>query len=611
MTTSVIGIVGFYLLISSLVCAFGSIALKNKAKFVCFYTGSFAQILSFIMLVIGFVVSDFNIKNVFLNSSLILPLIYKISAAWASHEGSILLWLALISLISAIYIRSARFSSEAIDFAVMIIAFIQILFISFIIFTSNPFEVFSFAPTNGMGLNPMLQDMALAIHPPLLYLGNVSYVTLFVSGCLLLYKPEEKTQILLLAKRFSSFALTALSAGIGLGSWWAYRELGWGGFWFFDPVENISLLPWLSGIALHHFLIISTRTGNYLRWTIMLSLCSFLLVIYGTFIVRSGIISSIHSFAFSPERGFYILSICVILNLLCFMWFVIRQKYLPKGASYPNLYERMMFIGNILWIASLLSIAIALIYQIYCSFVLNIEIVIDPNYFTTIFVPIFIPILLLASITPLVARRNNFPLLIKIAFSATVTYLLSWFVDFGIISCAISFSAIYLMTQTSVFVFAGTKNIRQYSLFLGHFGFGLLALTISLNNLLSKEIDFKGKVGDQISSENFQITLENVKFTDGENYYRQVAAFAIQYKNNGKVVLKPENRLYKIEKTLSQEVDIYSFLFYDFYAVLSRVDKDIFHAKIHYQPLISFIWLSILMISSGFFMLLIGRQRKV
>ncbi|MDP4709414.1 MAG: cytochrome c biogenesis protein CcsA [Rickettsiaceae bacterium] len=602
-----LSLIGNSLLIISLVASFGAILFKNKVRFICFYLGSSVLVISFVILVVAFISSDFSIKNVFLNSSSLLPLIYKIAACWASHEGSMLLWVALLALVGFAYIYYADFSSESREFAVVILAFIQVVFISFIIFTSNPFEEFSFVPHQGMGLNPMLQDMALSIHPPLLYLGNVGYVALFVSGCLLLYTPEESKRILKIARLFSSFSLMTLSAGIGLGSWWAYRELGWGGFWFFDPVENISLLPWLSGIALHHFLIISERNGGFMRWMISLSLSSFLLSLYGTFIVRSGIISSVHSFAFSPERGLYILSICVVLTLLCLMWFVVKHRYLPRANSVA-LYERIMLVGNVLWIAALISIIIALIYPIYCSFVLGIEIVIDPEYFTSVFIPIFIPILLFTAITPVVAQKLRWLTIALAIISGLATFALSFWVEFGIISASISFAAISLMLQTLSLVFVSPSSFLKYSLLLGHFGFGLLALSILLNSLLAQEIDFVGKVGEQVSNQGMSVKLEDIKFTDGVNYYRQIAVFKVEDKNGSVIILKPENRLYKVENTLSQEVDIYSFLFYDFYAVLSRVDNKTMHAKIYYQPFISFIWFSVLIISAGFGTLLFSRK---
>lgn len=604
-----LSIIGNFLLISSGVLSIASIFFKNRIKLICFCLSSFASIIAFCIVIFAFITSDFSLKNVFLNSSSSLPLIYKISASWASHEGSMLLWVSMLSIIGVLYIYLAKISSESQDFGIIILSFVQILFISFIIFTSNPFDGFSFLPSQGMGLNPMLQDTALAIHPPILYLGNVSYIALFVSGCLLLYKKEDQYQILLLSKGFSSFALMCLTSGIGLGAWWAYRELGWGGFWFFDPVENISLLPWISGIILHHFLLITIKNGKFLRWTITFSLLSFLLSIYGTFIVRSGIISSVHSFAFSPERGFYILAICFTLTVLSILWFVIKNQNLSKISNSLNRYEIGILASNSFWFASLISLIISLIYPIYCSFVNGADIVIDPEYFISIFIPIFIPILLLAAIVPSITKLFNWKNIVCCLLGILITAIISLYIKFGIIAWLIAFGSIYLMLIMSLNFFESEKLLKQYSLFFAHFGFGLLALSILLNSLLSQEIEFIGKIGDKVTNKNLLIKLDNIKFNDGSNYYRQIAIFTVEDNNGNIVNLKPENRLYKIENSLSKEVDIYSFLFYDLYAVLSRIDNKNIYATIYYQPCISFIWLSIFIISLGFFFLLIDKRK--
>lgn len=644
-----LSLAGNFLLILALICSAGAIILQKNSKIITFYVSCIAPILSLILLIFAFITSDFSVKNVFFNSSSELPIIYKIAASWASHEGSMLLWITLLAGIAIAYLKHLDSLNKEKEFAITIFAFLQALLLSFLIFTSNPFENFSFAPKQGLGLNPMLQDVALSIHPPILYIGNVSYAALFASGFLLLGFPKNIKEILNIAQNFSSFALLFLTLGIGLGAWWAYRELGWGGYWFFDPVENISLIPWLGGIALHHFLIVSTKGEKYLKWVIALSLANFLLVLYGTFIVRSGIISSVHSFAFSPERGLYIFAICLALTFLSVGYFLWKKKLLPKQNSKPTRFERFILWGNILWITALLAIIITLIYPIYCSLIHDMEIAIDPAYFTSVFIPIFIPILILAGMGPgsvfrknshpeldsgskqkksppvitrqsliaavihqlpgllrrLIAPRNDIALLLAILITAVLTF---W-VNFKIISFSISFAAIYLMLKTIFFIKNQPASCKNYALFCGHFGFALLALSITFNVLLAKEITFKGKIGEVINSDNLQITLTGMKFAQKENYYRQIVSFEIKNSNSEVTTLKPENRLYKIENTLSQEVDIYSFLFYDFYAVLNKIDKDIVHASIYWQPFISFIWLSVFIIAAGFLLLLVARKR--
>lgn len=611
-----ISLTGNLLLFCSLIFALLAVILRGRSKLICFYIASLLPSFALFLLIYAFITSDFSLKNVFFNSSTLLPDIYKISACWASHEGSILLWYSLLCIASLVYIYFAKFSTNAKESGAMILSFVQILFCSFIIFTSSPFDPLSFTPEEGLGLNPMLQDIALAIHPPLLYTGLVSYIGLFAGGFLLLYKPLEKKEILQINKTFSSFALVALTAGIGLGAWWAYRELGWGGYWFFDPVENISLLPWLSAIALHHFILLSMRKDQYISWTIFLSLLCFLLTIYGTFIVRSGIISSIHAFTFSPERGLYIFSICSVLTILSLGAFFWQKSSIPVMPTKYSIKSYAILVGNILWLTALISLVISLIYPIYCSLINGIDVVIDPEYFKKVYIPIHIPILILAAITPSLLKRNYGRKALIFGISLSASYGLMAWLNLPIIAQIFCFASIYLLIHSCDYLiqeshyFSHSLQAKSYALFFGHFGFGLLALSITLNASLSKEVEFIGRNGKKIEDQGLVIKLENIKFADNETYFRQIAEFSIESSDNKITILKPENRLYKIENTLSQEVDIYSYLFHDIYAVLSQIDKKkIVHAKIHYQPLISFIWLSITLISFGF-MLLLFRKNK-
>ena len=609
-----ISLIGNLLLFSSLCFGLLVIILQKKARLICFYIASILPIIALSVLIYAFIVSDFSLKNVFFNSSTMLPNIYKISACWSSHEGSMLLWYSLLCIVSFAYIYIAKFSSSAKELGAMVLAFIQILFCSFIIFTSSPFDPLTFVPEEGLGLNPMLQDMALSIHPPLLYMGLVSYVALFAGGVLLLCRPLEKKEILEINKKFSSFALMALTAGIGLGSWWAYRELGWGGYWFFDPVENISMLPWLSAIALHHFIILSMRKDQYLSWTIFLSLLCFLLTIYGTFIVRSGIISSVHAFAFSPERGLYIFSICAVLTILSMGLFVWKKSSIPAMPAKYNMQSYAILLGNIFWIVALVSLILSLIYPIYCSFIDGLDIVIDPEYFKKVYIPIHIPILILAAIAPRLWAKDYLRKAMIIMIALALSVGLAMYLKLTIMSGIFCFASIYLMIQTCDYALLESKycsqnlSVKKLALFLGHFGFGLLALSITLNSSLSREIEFVGKVGARVENKDLTVRLENIKFTDADNYFRQIAEFSIEDRNNNITILQPENRLYKVENSLSQEVDIYSYLTHDIYAVLSQIDKKkTVHAMIYYQPFISFIWLSVLLMSGGFLMLLFRR----
>jgi len=609
----VISLTGNCLLVFSITTSILAIFTKRSIKAYIFWISSLAVITAFLLLILAFITSDFSVKNVFLNSSTIKPLIYKIAGSWASHEGSMLLYVSMLSFISSLYTKVVNYQGNTRNVQITILAFIQILFLFFIYYTSNPFDNFKFAPEQGLGLNPVLQDKALSIHPPLLYMGYVSYVTLYVNAILLLLIPKERTTLIKDSLRLSGFALIMLTAGIGLGAWWAYRELGWGGYWFFDPVENISLMPWIAGISLHHFLLVTNKSRKFFYWSVITSFIAFLLTLYGLFFVRSGIITSVHSFAFSRERGFYLFVICSILTFLAFAAFIGRKKENYTGskdnvASVLTIRDKAIMGGNILWITALLSLFIAVIYPIYQSFFYENNVAIDPEYFHQIFIPIFIPLMLIAAIIPYFNNHQSFSRkLIHLLIPFLITLVIFHYIPKpGIISTAIIFASTLLMIQmTNLFLiesnyFQKSLTPRKLSLIIGHFSLGLLAFSININVLFSKEIEFIGKTGESVSDEFFLVKLDNIRFSNTEVYYRQIAEFSVQDNNGNVVILKPENRLYKIENSLSQETDIYSYLTHDMLASLSKVNGNTIHAIIYYKPMIWFIWLSIFLIAGSF-----------
>lgn len=608
-----ISLTGNCLLVFSIATSILAIFTKRSIKAYIFWISSLAVITAFLLLILAFITSDFSVKNVFLNSSTIKPLIYKIAGSWASHEGSMLLYVSMLSFISSLYTKVVNYQGNTRNVQITILAFIQILFLFFIYYTSNPFDNFKFAPEQGLGLNPVLQDKALSIHPPLLYMGYVSYVTLYVNAILLLLIPKERTTLIKDSLRLSGFALIMLTAGIGLGAWWAYRELGWGGYWFFDPVENISLMPWIAGISLHHFLLVTNKSRKFFYWSVITSFVAFLLTLYGLFFVRSGIITSVHSFAFSQERGFYLFVICSILTFLAFAAFIVRKKENHTGskdnvASVLTIRDKAIMGGNILWIIALLSLFIAVIYPIYQSFFYENNVAIDPEYFHQVFIPIFIPLMLIAAIIPYLNNHQSFSRkLIHLLIPFLITLVIFHYIPKpGIISTAIIFASTLLMIQmTNLFLiesnyFQKSLTPRKLSLIIGHFSLGLLAFSISINVLFSKEIEFIGKTGESVSDEFFLVKLDNIRFSNTEVYYRQIAEFSVQDNNGNVVILKPENRLYKIENSLSQETDIYSYLTHDMLASLSKVNGNTIHAIIYYKPMIWFIWLSIFLIAGSF-----------
>ncbi|HJD55416.1 MAG TPA: heme lyase CcmF/NrfE family subunit [Rickettsia endosymbiont of Pyrocoelia pectoralis] len=622
-----------------------------------FYLSVLCSILAFCTLIYAFITSDFSLQNVFLNSSTLKPLIYKIAGSWSSHEGSMLLWFCLLQIISGCYIFLLKDRQFKL-LSIIILSAIQLLFSSFIYFTSNPFNTFSFVPKEGLGLNPMLQDIALSIHPPLLYLGYVSYVVPFTIACAsmlslnchpvacprdpVIKNTNTKSSFYLaflwipwtshgmtpihLLKTFANIGILFTTVGISLGSWWAYRELGWGGFWFFDPVENISLFPWLAGIMLHHSIIVTSKTGHMQNWTIILSIVTFLLVIFSTFLVRSGFITSIHSFAFSPERGTYLLGIFLVMGIGSCMSFLRKQESskklvirmdsrfcgndIKKGGNDTR--EKAILLGNLFFLLSLVILICATLYPPIYSLFDDKPVIIGEKFFINNFIIFVIPIL--CTIGLFTTKSSVKKHLVILTLSLVITYCISLKVEFGIISILTIIASIFLMLHNIYYFLVKTNYFKQSlkastaSMLLGHFGFALIAFSITMNALLQSEMDFTGKVGTNKIFDEFKVTLQNMKFAQGKNYYRQIAEFWLEDNKGNITILKPENRLYIVEKGLSQESDIYSYLLYDLYAVLSNIDGDVIHARIYYKPMMSFIWLGVIITVSGF---LIGLIRKI
>lgn len=607
---------GHYLLVSCITLS--ALALfwrsgsgRYSLKETFFYVSTLLPIFAFLLLEYAFIISDFSLRTVFFHSSTSLPLIYKIASGWASHESSMLLWFAMLSAtgLSLVYVLKKHSSLQKL--AISLASFVQLLFGAFILKTSSPFEILHVDAAQGMGMNPMLQDMAVAIHPPILYAGFVSLFGAFLCSLLILLKPEFHQQLFLICRRYSLLSLTMLTAGIGLGSWWAYRELGWGGFWYFDPVENISLLPWISSIILHHYLIFTINDNRFLCSSIFWGIFAFLSTLYGFFFVRSGIISSVHSFAFSPERGLYILIICVLITALSLLLFFCNIKQISNIQDKDNTYlsSQVLIVkwGNIFWVVSLFVLLVAIVYPIYYSFALNLEIAIDPTYYHKIFVPVFIPILLLAAVAPYYKQTNFTHKLLLLIASIILTIPIIFVKDPGMIITLILISSIFLIVSATDYILKTTTictkkpSNREIAVFLGHFGSGLLALSICINVTFSNQVNFQGVKGSSASSEDLIAKLDNINFAESEGYYRQVAKFNVKDSHGNQVVLKPENRLYKIENSISQEADIFSFITHDLYAVINSVKNKTINAEIHYKPMISFIWLAVLLMSLGFF----------
>ena len=567
----------------------------------------FFVVVSFFGLVISFIYSDFSNETVFNHSHTTKPIFYKISGTWGNHEGSLLLWLLVLTLFIFLFLIKSKDQSKR--YRVLTLLFQQIIIIGFFFFiikTSSPFNYIYPAPDEGLGLNPILQDPALAIHPPILYLGYVGSSIIFSStlaATSLNYISKDwarhiKTWILL--------SWIFLTLGILLGSIWAYYELGWGGFWFWDPVENVSLMPWLALTTLLHCVLILERKLLLTSWVIILSISTFTLSMCGTFLVRSGILNSVHTFANDPQRGLFILIFLFCLIFLSLFIFFFFHKIEDKK-NY-NLFwlskETSILVNNWFMMYFLTVILIGTIYPIFLEVINSQKISVGPPFYNKLIIPFLIPFLLAMAIGPKLSwiksdLKNKIPLVIFliISFSLSALIVKNLSISFLVNTILIS-SALFLFFVTlRDFLVKSSNNISQK---LAHFGFSLLILSILLNNIFSTEIVTNLKIGETFKSEKFQITFESIESRNIKNYKAIVGKFNIENFDGDRDIFQPELRIYNQPNIVTSEADIKTNLFTDKFITMNVVqNQDYFNVRYQIKPFMIWIWISVLLISGG------------
>ena len=576
----------------------------NKLNFFQF----FFVLVSFFSLVVLFVLSEFSNITVFNNSHTTKPLFYKISGTWGNHEGSLLLWLLILTLSLFIYFLSSK--SRPIKERLLTLIFQEVIIIGFLIFiikTSNPFNQIFPIPKEGLGLNPILQDPILAIHPPVLYLGYVSTSIIFSSSLASLVQGNVNNLWAKHIKKWIFASWIFLTIGILLGSIWAYYELGWGGFWFWDPVENISLMPWLSLTALLHCILVLEKRSLLSSWTIILSISTFTLSVCGTFLVRSGILNSVHTFANDPERGLFILIFLFILVFLSLVIYFLFEKNLKTNNNKYNLLtkESSILINNWFIMYFLSVILIGTIYPIFLEVLSDQKISVGPPFFNKLLIPFLIPFLIFMSIGPNLNWIKNkiFENKIQLIIFFILNLILSFFIIkiFGRITLtftillAASFYLFYITFKDLI-----KKDYKNISQAISHFGFSLLILSILMNSILSKEIIANLKVGEEIKFMESTIKFKKVENSSRSNFKSLVGFFEINNKDDKKFLFKPEIRIYNQPQVITSEADIKTNFFKDKFFVINLVKgENYFNIRYQEKPLMIWIWLSTILIAIG------------
>ena len=584
---------------------------------------------SFICLIFSFLLDDFSLRYVSSNSNSLLPDHYKISATWAGHEGSMLLWCLVLSFwtfLASIYSRNLE-----LDFRLNFLSIMGLLnlgFLAFLIFTSNPFEKNMSIPVDGKDLNPLLQDFGLIVHPPMLYMGYVglSVVFSFAVTCLLEkdFKPEWAKWI----RPWALISWSFLTLGIALGSWWAYYELGWGGWWFWDPVENASFMPWLITTALIHSLITCEQKSMFKNWTILLSIIAFSLSLLGTFLVRSGILTSVHSFANDPARGAFILLFLAIITGAALILYLRNSSQMNDKTSFTFFSKESFFlINNILLVTATFTILLGTMYPLMLDIFGLEKISVGVPYYNAVFLPLMIPLVFLAGYIPILFSSSNRNLKSQAKY---------FFISFLII-IIISFFSILLFDEYNLSIFIGlflffwillnlvyelikkiilTGNIKAITqnigMFMAHLGLAIFILGATMVENSKTEKEIVVAVNEKLDIKNYTFQFMNITESEGPNYTAVIGHFKVY--NNGEFLtdMYPEKRLYNSSEMPMTEAGIDPGFTRDLYITMGTlIDQDKWSVRIYHKPLIRLIWIGALMMVFGGIFSVLSKRKNI
>jgi len=608
--------IGFYALLFGLVISFILIVksilfLKNKNKVDNFFSLLSSQfiltVISFLSLIYSFVNSDFSNNTVFNHSHTSKPLFYKISGTWGNHEGSLLLWLLVLTFfIMIFFIKSGNLK---LTYRVLTIFFQQIIilgFYIFIIFTSNPFGVLYPVPLQGLGLNPILQDPLLAIHPPVLYLGYVGSSIIFSSSLATLVTNTMDNEWAKHIKKWIFTSWIFLTLGIMLGSIWAYYELGWGGFWFWDPVENVSLMPWFCLTALIHTISVLEKRNMLQSWTFILSIMTFTLSMSGTFLVRSGILNSIHTFANDPSRGLFILVFLFSLILLSiFIFFVYYENIKVKEIQFKFISKETSILFNNWFLMYFLSVVlVGTVYPIFLEAFTNEKISVGEPFYQKLITPFMVPFLIFMAFAPNISWIKQKAKIFNIKI--LILFLLNLILAFYIVRLTDTkylFSTILITSALFLFLISLKDFINSNSLIsqrISHLAFSILILSILFNGILAKEYNSNMGVGDEVKFFNGTIKFLKISINKENNYQNIKGTFEYKNLQNKDILFEPEIRVYDQPNISTSEADIKTNFFTDNILNFNLLkDEEYFSVRYQYKPLMFWVWISTFFLAFG------------
>ncbi len=585
--------------------------------------------IAFVLLTWAFVTQDFSLEYVARNSNSLLPMEYRYSAVWGSHEGSLLLWELILSMWTfAVALFSKRLPDDFRARVLGVLGWVSFGFLLFIIFTSNPFIRLLPAAADGMDLNPLLQDPGLIIHPPMLYMGYVGFSVSFAFAVAALLGKQIDREWVRWSRPWTHIAWAFLTLGIALGSWWAYYELGWGGWWFWDPVENASFMPWLVGTALIHSQAVTEKRGAFRNWTLILSISAFSLSLLGTFLVRSGVLTSVHAFASDPTRGVFILVYLSVIVGGSLLLFAFRAPGMVQDGKFSGLSrETLLLINNLLFAVIAAMVLTGTLYPLLLDALDAGKISVGPPYFGTLFSLLLVPLVILLPFgfnarwkkdkAGRLLRELRVPAVIALLAGVATAFLSPKAGGWGVAAVAggvwIMVSSIQHYLQRKLSMPGRWPSLSEAGMTLAHFGVGLFLIGAMLTNATSAEKHLRMEPGESFELAGYNFVFEGTRSLEGPNYTADEGEFIIYRSGERVATLHPQKRRYTQGRQVMSEAAIDPGLTHDLYISMGEaLDEEgkAWAVRLYFKPFIRFIWLGALLMTAGGFLAAADRRYR-
>jgi cytochrome c-type biogenesis protein CcmF len=592
-------------------------------------------VIAFACLTYAFVTNDFSVQYVASNSNSKLPLQYRVAGVWGGHEGSLLLWTLMLAVwTTAVSVFSRRLPDEMVARVLGVMGLVSIGFLMFMLFTSNPFDRLLPAAVDGRDLNPLLQDPGMVFHPPMLYMGYVGFSVAYAFAIAALLSGKLDAAWARWSRPWTTAAWLFLTLGIALGSWWAYYELGWGGWWFWDPVENASFMPWLVGTALVHSLAVTEKRGTFKSWTVILAIFAFALSLLGTFLVRSGVLTSVHAFATDPKRGIFILAFLTIViggSLILFAW---RSPRVGLGGAFNAISrEAMLLTNNVLLVVAAASVLLGTLYPLALDALGLGKISVGPPYFESVFVPLMVPALLLIGVGPIARWKNaSLPeLAVRLRWAAGASIVValvlpftlgqwSWGVSAGLLLAAwIAFTTVSALVHRLKGAAGATlaaklrgSSLSYYGMLLAHLGVAVFVVGVTMVRGYGSEKDVRIEPGETVELSGYVFRFDGVREVNGPNYV--AARGTIEVTRDGKRVttLYPEKRVYTVQQMPMTEAAIDSGVTRDLYVALGEaVSPTAWILRVWVKPFVDWIWFGCVIMALGGLLAVTDRRYRI